>query len=805
MNEITIFKNIFTITQPHHCDVSVAFGRIRTGSSKDLVKAIRQATSKPEQDRMKEKLPSICFSGKFNRRDDEELTEHSGLICLDFDKYDSSGQMQQDKQKFSADPYVMSVFISPRGNGLKVVVKIPRDPEKHKNYFYALKKHFSNPRWDDTSCNISRVCYESYDPLIYVNMDSEVWTEAEELEYREVNRHVDRPTISIKSEEKIVDILEKWWRRKYPMNTGNRNNNAYIFAMAMNDFGVQRDMTVSVLMEYLEADFDQKEILKIVRSAYDNNQDKHGTKYYEDVDQIAAIRERVMRGESKKSIVEQFKESEDPIVLERVIESISSDVKDNRFWTKSDKGVVKIIPTIFKKFLEDNGFHKFYPHGSENFVFVQVTNNLIDNTTDNKIKDFVLDYLEQKGDSSVYDYFASNTKFFKEDFLSMLSPIDVLFIDDTKEQAYLYFRNCAVMITSTGVTPVDYIDLGGYVWKNQVIQRDYVGCDFTGCDFQKFISNISNREPERIASVESTIGFLLHGYKDPSFCPAVILNDEVISDNPEGGTGKGLFMKSISQIKRVVVLNGKKFSLHQNFPYQLVSADAQIISFDDVTKGFDFEDLFSDITEGVTLEKKNKDAIYIPFEKSPKIALTTNYAIKGKGNSFERRKWDLEFHNYYRKDFTPRHEFGKTMFSDWDQDEWCQFNVYMIGCLMKYMQKGLVKSDFVNLKVRQLSAETKYDFIEWCCLINGNRPTELFSRFDRGDLVYKSHLYDDFTSEYPDYAPKSKNSLSKTEFHRWLLAYSNFKYGVSAKEGRDQTGRWIQIVKPISTNLKLDL
>ena len=41
--------------------------------------------------------------------------------------------------------------------------------------------------------------------------------------------------------------------------------------------------------------------------------------------------------------------------------------------------------------------------------------------------------------------------------------------------------------------------------------------------------------------MESTIGFLLHGHKNLSYCPAaVILNDEIISDNPEGGTGKGV-------------------------------------------------------------------------------------------------------------------------------------------------------------------------------------------------------------------------------------------------------------------------
>ena len=97
-------------------------------------------------------------------------------------------------------------------------------------------------------------------------------------------------------------------------------------------------------------------------------------------------------------------------------------------------------------------------------------------------------------------------------------------------------------------------------------------------------------------------------------------------------------------------------------PISLYPADTQILCFDDVKKYFDFERLFSVVTEGLTLEKKNKDAIKIPFSKSPKIALTTNYAIRGKGSSFERRKWELELAQHYTKEFTPLVEFGKHFF-----------------------------------------------------------------------------------------------------------------------------------------------
>ena len=205
----------------------------------------------------------------------------------------------------------------------------------------------------------------------------------------------------------------------------------------------------------------------------------------------------------------------------------------------------------------------------------------------------------------------------------------------------------------------------------------------------------------------------MHGHKNQSFCPAVILNDEIISDNPEGGTGKGLFMNALGHMKKVVTIDGKSFNFEKSFAYQLVSADTQILVFDDVKKNFDFERLFSVVTEGLTLEKKNKDAIKIPFEKSPKIAITTNYAIKGAGNSFARRKWELELHQHYSKTYTPLTEFDRLMFGGIrTRTAVCKFDNYMIRCLQLYMGEGLMESKFVNLKVRQLSAETCHDFIE---------------------------------------------------------------------------------------------
>jgi len=785
---ITIFQDIKSTSQPFYRDVNLILERIKEGASKDLVKKIRKEKDKGKRNQLKQSLPAICFSGKFSKRNDASISEHSGLICLDFDDYKNNKELLQEKERLCKDKYVLSVFISPSGKGLKVIVKIPKDIDQHKNYFNSLQKHFKSPNFDKTCKNISRVCYESFDPLIYINENSSEWNKISEQEYQEVTKHRDAPTFPITDEKKIIEILMKWWVKKYGMIDGERNNNVYILASAFNDFGVNQNVAEYVMDEFATKDFPLEEILRTIKSAYANKQN-FGTKYYEDEDRVNQVRQKIRRGIPKKEIRSQLEESNiEDGVIENVITRLEEEQSSNKFWSKSEKGVIKIIHILFKNFLEDNGFYKFCPEGGKNYVFVKVTNNLIDHTSEKEIKDFILDHLLELDDVSIYNYFAEHTRYFKEEFLTLLSSIDVYFIEDSKEVAYLYYLNGAVKITKDTIIPIDYLDLGGYVWKDHVIDRNFISCETKACDYSQFINNISGDSENRIQSMRSTIGYMLHAWKNLSYCPAIILNDEVISDNPEGGTGKGLFMTGMSCMKKLVVIDGKSFNFERSFAYQLVSADTQILCFDDVRKHFDFERLFSVVTEGLTLEKKNKDAIKIPFSKSPKVAITTNYAIKGKGSSFERRKWELELSQYYTKEFTPLIEFGKLMFGEWDDEEWCLFDNYMISNLQLYLENGLMKSSFVNLKVRQLSAETAHEFIEWCGLVTGDKDNESLCPNIR---IYKQQLYYDFIEEYPDYAPKAKMTISRTKFYKWLTSYGEFKFNKPPEEGRDMAGRWI--------------
>lgn len=793
-NIITVFKDIKDTEQPFYRSCTEVLARIKEGLSRDLVNQIRFEDDKTKRNVLKQGLPSVCFSGKFKRRADKELIEHSGIICLDFDGYESPTKMQEAKDVLSKDKHTYSVFVSPSGNGLKVLVKIPRESDKHKDFFNSLEEYYDSPHFDVTSKNISRVCYESYDPDIFINEDSLEWSNVAEKEYKEVSKNKGAMTVPITDSNKIVEILLHWWRKKYPMTEGGRNHNAFILASAFNDFGIYKDTALNILSNYQEKSFPMSEIKQTVDSAYQQVAN-FGTKYYEDEEKLEVLRSNMREGSSKKDIKQLLQNMNvDNNMVDSIADRLDKEVCGDKFWKKSDKGVIKIVHISFKKFLESNGFYKYCPEDTKSYVFVKVTNNLIDHTSDKEIKTFVLEYLLDLNDESVYNYFADNTRFFKEDFLTLLGTVKVHFVDDEKHKAHLYFKNTAVEITPKTVEKIDYIDLGGYVWKDHVIDRDFEPNEIADCDFKKFINNVCSSDDQRKKSMESTIGYLLHGYKPPGDCPSVILNDEIISDNPEGGTGKGLVMKALSQLKKVVVIDGKAFNFEKSFPYQLVSADTQILVFDDVKNRFDFERLFSVVTEGITLEKKNKDAIKIPFSNSPKIGITTNYAIKGTGNSFDRRKWELELHQHYSGSNTPFQEFGRFLFDEWDDEEWLRFDNYMIGCLRGYLKTGLIKSEFVNLKIRKLSADTCHEFIEWCGIIDNQDPSDKVINFTGGGKAIKAELYMDFVDEYPDFAPKAKTTVSRNKFYKWLVSYCIYRGKVAPEEGRDSNGRWIRLV-----------
>jgi len=260
--QVTIFKNIFS-KEPHFITVDKALERIKLGASKALVLDIRLALDKEKANKLKLNLPSICFSGKFGvDRKDEQLVQHSGFLVLDFD--DISDLRDKQTEIIQKD-FVYACWVSPSGNGIKALVKIA-DGKKHREHFQSLQEIF--PEIDRSGINVSRVCYESFDPDIYVNEKAVVFTKAKKIEKIVVNE-----IETIDDSENFRRILKWLTNKNDAFVTGERNTYIFKLASACCRFGINEEAALSLISaEYLVSnDFTMSEMRGAVKSGYRAN------------------------------------------------------------------------------------------------------------------------------------------------------------------------------------------------------------------------------------------------------------------------------------------------------------------------------------------------------------------------------------------------------------------------------------------------------------------------------------------------------------------------------------------------------
>lgn len=271
MSNATIYKHIFERKNGFYRPVDSLLDRIRTGTSKEKVEEIRTSLDKEKANELKKNLPSVCFSGEFSERTDTGLIKHSGFICLDFDKVDISEQITD----LINNAFIYSCWISPSGEGVKALVRVA-DGSKHREHFQALQDLF--PGIDKSGVNESRVCYESYDPNIYVNRNAAVFTKIKTVERVEIKE-------SLSGSSDIFNNLLKWLTSKGDaFVSGERNSFIFKLASACCRFGIdETDATSLINQEFQlnQSNFSVKEGEQAIKSAYRANKTKQGTATFE--------------------------------------------------------------------------------------------------------------------------------------------------------------------------------------------------------------------------------------------------------------------------------------------------------------------------------------------------------------------------------------------------------------------------------------------------------------------------------------------------------------------------------------------
>lgn len=180
---ITFFANAADKTA-HYRSVEYSLNRIKTGAVKDIILKVRSG----EVD--KTSLPCVVYSGLLEGgRKDENLTSHSGFFVLDFDDV---ADIEAKKSQLKQDPYIYAAWVSPSGTGVKALVKCIPSIEKHEDMFIAFSERYKDI--DMTGKNPSRLCFDSYDPDIYINRNAITFdrtkTKEQMLQEREQNLQI---------------------------------------------------------------------------------------------------------------------------------------------------------------------------------------------------------------------------------------------------------------------------------------------------------------------------------------------------------------------------------------------------------------------------------------------------------------------------------------------------------------------------------------------------------------------------------------------------------------------------------------
>ncbi|WP_444647884.1 hypothetical protein ACSLMO_06475 [Flavobacterium columnare] len=440
------------------------------------------------------------------------------------------------------------------------------------------------------------------------------------------------------------------------------------------------------------------------------------------------------------------------------------------FWTKSFRNnnpVYTITPADLKNYIESINICIFAINKQTKVI--QFTNGIATEIAPQEVFNICLKYVETFKNTALTNAFLKQGETLllsKKAILGSLNVTDLLPVRDKINKSFIFYENCFVEISPHSELKIyDYskiVTLNGFVWEKSILKRHFTQNNEV-CVFEKFLRLVTNND-EHFYCVVCAIGYLLHSYKNPSITRVLIISDEntEVENKANGGTGKGMIVKSVEKFKNVATQNGKNIDFSNNrFAFQSITLFTDVLFIDDVKKGFDFEQLFSIITDKTIVEQKNKTSFEIPFEFSPKIIISTNYQISGDSSSHNRRKYLIFLNNYFSDLYTPFMEFNHLFFTDWDKTEWNRFDTFMLSCIRKFLENGLIDYEKnKELQLKKLKQEIDQNVFE----LLENRCNELNRFYNLKATALKNTKQLSLYAQYKGYELKTRIVKGCTEF-----------------------------------------
>ena len=734
----------------------------------------------------------VTFNGTFHERNDAALKAPSNHFVIDVDNVGEN--LIKLRERIISDKVLCPqlVFKSPRGNGLKIVVRISSEIID-----YSATSKIMNPIWQavnsyfvkeysdlltanekgeiiDGACkDVSRACFLCHDPTAYLNLN-EVVLSHDYIKDNQPQQTAPKPrkTALKSSVSRLVNPSTTLadLARRHLLPAENHHPNLLVFIGAAKTIGLPVEHTLNFIIDQVRISPESScsDFAKVIELANDIYT-RYGTDS-EGVEYLTPL--------SFGYKILMFKYSRD----------LKTFILSGLFYDE--------VRTILYK----AGFAK-RQIGNE-FIFIQKEGCIIKEVNPEAMKGYMTAYVDSIEDSICFSYqeeqyqippaairetfLKHSNNIFNSVWLQHLKINDEPIKKDTETEMFFFFQDNFVTVSKNGIQAEKWDEKSGFcVWNTQIIQHDFLYTDdFKTSHFYQFLKNVTNHDEERFTTMATGIGYLLHHHSKVDEGQAVLFYDESITDikNPMGRSGKGLAVNAIKQLRNVTKIDGKHFTNENRFKWGLVNPGTQIVWLDDAKPDFDFSILHTNLTDGWTIERKYFPQFLIEPKDSPKTVICSNSIIQGGGTTNKARKFIIEFGDYYSRQIIKGEEkpieqthgcifFDKTA---WQPKEWNMFFSLMFDCARQYLNKGLVSSTGINVEMNKFRQATSEDFAEWV------KEQEF-----KEDKEYMTSAYfDDFIGIYYG----ENKSISQRIFTSWVKEYAGYKkWGFKRKQSNGTT------------------
>jgi len=252
--QTTVFRNFANpigILPLHAVLTSVKSNKLETTINK--IRLLVKQGKKKQADNLKKSLPAFTPSAVFSeKRKLDNLITYNPVICLDFDNVTEG--VNSLRNKIDTLPTTFASFISPSGTGLKVFVLTNNTIENHLQAFNQVTQFYEQKTEtvsDRSVKDIPRLCFLSYDPDLYLNINSSIF----EVTSNEVilNKTASSSADYLETFANCVNIIEKTTN----YINGNRNNFIFRLANVCKQYGIPLAHTLELCRERYDLEYSE--------------------------------------------------------------------------------------------------------------------------------------------------------------------------------------------------------------------------------------------------------------------------------------------------------------------------------------------------------------------------------------------------------------------------------------------------------------------------------------------------------------------------------------------------------------------